>query len=439
MNKNYLQIKEKLSQYPIQALAEQTGFQKRKPKKIEAVDFLAGSFDALGQGDLKALMIAKAISYGNQTTVSRKAIDNKLSYRHEGFVQQFFEQVLVQKLHSSNNQATSLFSFFKGVFVNDSSCLKMPENLSALFPGPHSHNGQCATARIQLRLDLLAHQYSHIEIMSYRDNDQKYAAQLARQTQAGELNIFDLGYTVLDALEQMAQKEAYFLCRRKFGTHIFHPKSGKPIDLLKTLKRLYQRGINHLDWQVLIGAKKRLPLRLVIQRVPQAVYKQRLEKAQNDRHQKANHSDEYLQLLAWTLLITNVPQQIWKNTQVFKAYQFRWRIEIIFKCWKSKFQCQRIFNNKRWIRPPAAMIFLYLLLTWLTLFFVPLYKLFMQRVWDKHQKWISIFKFADAVNERFEKVVFNDLPDELVDYVAYFCSYKKRKDRLNYLEYLYMS
>jgi len=26
-----------------------------------------------------------------------------------------------------------------------------------------------------------------------------------------------------------------------------------------------------------------------------------------------------------------------------------------------------------------------------------------------------------------------------VDYVAYFCSYKKRKDRLNYLEYLYMS
>ena len=192
MNKCYLQIKEKLAQYPICELAKQTGFQKRKPKKIEASDFVAGAFEAIQQGDLKAASIAKAISYGNQRTVSRKAVDNKLSYRHEGFSRRLFGQALAQELQPSNHQGNSLFGFFKGVFVNDSSCLKMPENLSVLFPGPHSHTGQCATARIQLRMDLLNHQYSHIDIQSYRDNDQKYAAQLAGQAQAGGLNIFDL-------------------------------------------------------------------------------------------------------------------------------------------------------------------------------------------------------------------------------------------------------
>ena len=438
MNKCYLQIKEKLAQYPICELAKQTGFQKRKPKKIEASDFVAGAFEAIQQGDLKAASIAKAISYGKQRTVSRKAVDNKLSYRHEGFSRRLFEQALAQELQPSNHQGNSLFGFFKGVFVNDSSCLKMPENLSELFPGPHSHTGQCATARIQLRMDLLNHQYSHIDIQSYRDNDQKYAAQLAGQAQAGDLNIFDLGYAVLGAMGKIAEKQAYFLCRHRFGTSLFQAGNGKQIDLLKTLTGLHRRGINHMDWQALLGAEKRLPARVVAQRVPQRVYRQRLEKALNDRHKKANHSKEYLQLLAWTILITNVPKEVWRCSQAFKAYQFRWRIEIIFKCWKSKFQFQHIFKAKRWARPPAAMIFLYLILAWLTMFFVPLYKLFLVRVWDKHQKWLSIFKFADMVKERFDEIMSDDSPERLVDLAAYFCCYDKRKDRLNHLECLYM-
>jgi len=194
----------------------------------------------------------------------------------------------------------------------------MPENLFDIFPGPHSHKGDCATARLQLRMNLLSSTYTHIEVQSYRDNDQKYSAEIAKQTQAGELNIFDLGYAVLDNLETIDNKLAYFLCRLRFGIKVF-TKDGRPIDLLKELKRLYRRGICHLDWKVRIGAKKRLPVRIIAQRVPQRVFEQRVKKAKNDRHQDAKHSDEYYQMLAWTVLITNVPKEVWTPAQALRS------------------------------------------------------------------------------------------------------------------------
>jgi len=313
----------------------------------------------------------------------------------------------------------------------------MPENLFDIFPGPHSHKGDCATARLQLRMNLLSSTYTHIEVQSYRDNDQKYSAEIAKQTQAGELNIFDLGYAVLDNLETIDNKLAYFLCRLRFGIKVF-TKDGRPIDLLKELKRLYRRGICHLDWKVRIGAKKRLPVRIIAQRVPQRVFEQRVKKAKNDRHQDAKHSDEYYQMLAWTVLITNVPKEVWTPAQVLRAYQFRWRIEIIFKCWKSKFHLQAIFKVSSWMRPPAAKMYLYFILAWLVLFFVPLFKRYERQVWNAHQKELSILKFADCVNEHLSELLESEHNPQTINYVAYYYCYDKRKDRLNYLELLNM-
>lgn len=437
MNKTYLQIKEKMAELPVEQLAKQTGFQKRKPKKIEALDFATAVLKTIHNGDVTPAKIAAELSLATQRTVSRRAIDNKFSYRHESFAKVLLSEALNHKIGLNQNKDNSLFDFFTDVYLNDSSCVKMAENLFDLFPGPHSSKGKCATARLQLRMNLLSGAYTNLEIQSYRDNDQKYAAELAKQTQAGELNIFDLGYAVLDALGNIDKKEAYYLCRLKFGIHVF-TTDGQALNLLKQLKSLYRRGICHLDWEVLIGAKKKLRVRVVAQRVPQRVLEQRLKKASNDRHKNVKHSKEYYEMLAWTIMITNVPKEVWKTSQVLRAYQFRWRIEIVFKCWKSKLYLQDVFKDKEWMRPPAAMMYLYFILIWLILFFVPLLKWFEQAVWNKHQKWLSIFKFADFFNEHLQEVLDTKSKSELIDYVAYYCSYDKRKDRLNYLELLNM-
>lgn len=213
---------------------------------------------------------------------------------------------------------------------------------------------------------------------------------------------------------------------------------GRSINLLKELQRLHRCGIRQLDWEVCVGAKKRLPVRIIAQKVPQSVYEQRLKKAKNDRHQSANHSKEYYLLLQWTILITNVSKEVWTPAQALRAYQFRWRIEIVFKCWKSKFQLQAIFKAYNWIRPPAAKMYLYFILTWLVIFFVPLFKRYKTEVWNKYHKELSILKFADCVKERLDELLKSEPNPLFIKHIAYYCCYEKRKDRLNYLELLNM-
>jgi len=110
MNKIYLQIKEKIETLPIEHLARQTGFQKRIPKKINALDFTTGVLKSLHEGELTAGRIAKEIAAGQQNTVSRKAVDNKLSYRHEAFAKALFDEALSRKLPEQYDN--SLFNFF---------------------------------------------------------------------------------------------------------------------------------------------------------------------------------------------------------------------------------------------------------------------------------------------------------------------------------------
>ena len=210
MNNNYLQIKDKLAIYPIEQLAKSTHFQKRPPKKITAEDFIISAFQCIRSGQLSAQAMAESLSWDSSVPVSTKAIDNKLSYRHEGFITEFLKAVLQSQLTKGLKFTPDCFSDFDKVSIYDSSCLKLPTNLADDFPGPHSKAGLCATARIQLELDVLNQQYSTIELQSYRDNDQKQAHQIAQRAEPNQLLIFDLGYAVLAALEVIANREAFF-------------------------------------------------------------------------------------------------------------------------------------------------------------------------------------------------------------------------------------
>jgi hypothetical protein len=85
---------------------------------------------------------------------------------------------------------------------------------------------------------------------------------------------------------------------------------------------------------LLVGQEKVL-LRVVAEPVSEAVANERRRPAHKNRDKRLKPSAERLFLMGWNIFLTNVPAQVWPPKALFWVYRLRWRIEIIFKAWKS--------------------------------------------------------------------------------------------------------
>ena len=61
----------------------------------------------------------------------------------------------------------------------------------------------------------------------------------------------------------------------------------------------------------------------------------RRRKLRHNRDQSLNPGKEHLYLLGWNIFLTNVPSHVWPAEQLPVIYRLRWRIETLFKAWKS--------------------------------------------------------------------------------------------------------
>lgn len=95
---------------------------------------------------------------------------------------------------------------------------------------------------------------------------------------------------------------------------------------------------DRLDVPILLGSRHRhrLPCRLIAVRAPAGAVQQRRARAirSAQTHGKVLSTD-YLDLLAWSLFVTNVPAAQLSLEQVVLLYRLRWQVELLFKLWKS--------------------------------------------------------------------------------------------------------
>lgn len=122
---------------------------------------------------------------------------------------------------------------------------------------------------------------------------------------------------------------AYFLSRCKHGLNFYDPATGQNLDLIRQLK-----AHGRFDGWVLAGEEK-VRLRLVIEPVAEEVANERRRQARRNRDQRLRPSKERLLLMGWNMFLTNVQAEVWPPKALFWVYRLRWRIEIIFKSWKS--------------------------------------------------------------------------------------------------------
>ncbi|MGB0931089.1 MAG: IS4 family transposase [Chitinophagales bacterium] len=432
------EIKSTIAKLDLNSGAKSTEFTKRRGGKIDGDSFVLSFFLMVFSGTNTVLSWAMFLCKVTGESITAQAVQKKLQFRQLKFAEWILAQSLRKSLITNevSELSTKLFSTFKRVFTQDSTCVKVPPNLSEFFPSSYSHGKITATARIQLIMDLLTGTYQHLSVNSFRDNDQKASVDILPYLQEGDLVLRDLGYWSLRVFQQIIKTGAYVLSRYKFGVTIFDSQTNIELDLLSELKLAKSKNISKLDRRVRLGKKNPIEVRLIAIELPEDVVNERRRKVKQDRNRRNNHSKEYLELLGWCIFITNVEEEVWAAEQVAEAYTMRWRIEIIFKCWKSKFNFAHLFEKKQSMTPARALISFYLLLAFLTLFFVRWYDYFLNKVYQATGRIISIFKFADFVKTFFDELMQSNDLAVLVKNVASFCKQDKRR-RLSQLELFY--
>jgi Transposase DDE domain len=230
----------------------------------------------------------------------------------------------------------ALLQRFSAVLVEDGSTISLPASLSRFWKGcggngsAAKENKTQAAIKLTVRLDLLKGSLQGPYLHDGKTHDLK--SELREQAMPkGSLWMGDLGYFALSWLKTLGQQGVFFLMRYKDPVLLW--VDGKRTDLMDLLPTTANTWI---DQPVLLGAEKHVKARLIAVLVPQDVVRQRhariIEAARV--HQKPVNA-RTLELAKWTILVSNVPQDLLTPLEAQSLIRARWQIELLFKLWKQ--------------------------------------------------------------------------------------------------------
>lgn len=333
-------LKSSLKKIPVEQLARKSGFQQRRAKKIEPLVFLKSALLLCTQAHISLTVWAVLIGLLSHQVVSKQAVFGRLTGSAVEFLKAVLAGILIPLPQRAGKPLAKVLGCFSRVLVQDSTTVKLTEKLAEFFAGGSNQHGKTpGVLRIQGILDLCSQRWLHFGLSSYLRNDQKASPDILPYVQKNDLILRDLGYFAIKVLQQIVDKKAFFLSRYYFRTAVFD-LAGRPIDLLKHLRKQSRKGI--WDGWVLIGKKEKLPVRLIAHRVPGHVAAERRRKARAHLKNRCQLSKEYLGQQDWTIYLTTVEQEILGVEQVAALYGQRWQIEMVFKSWKSHFKLELI-------------------------------------------------------------------------------------------------
>lgn len=405
----------------ITSVGEQSGFVKRKPKKIKPNHFVLGFLISCCKGQNTFAGWALQIGLLSGRSVSKQAVSDRIDASATAFAQQLLQRILLKQ--SVKNVANMLFAAFGQVLLQDSTTLKLPQCLSAIFPGNSNGGEQKAIGRIQSIIDIKAINFIDFVLSSFTQNDQSASDSVLQWVKKGDLVIRDMGYFALNTFANLIKKEVHFLSRLKYGVKLYHQK-GNELSLKVLLK-----GNKTIDQWVYIGVEKKVRVRLVMLPVPAAQKSQRVRKAKHNRDKRLNHCPQYYHWLGYSVYITTVEDKVWTATEVAKAYSVRWQIEIIFKSWKTGFGLQAMLHegcdNEYRVR-----VSILLMLLFICLFMQKIYIRYKDSIETKAGKRISLLKLSVFFCNNLKEIFF--LPDKILkESITMHCCYDKRSDRIN--------
>jgi hypothetical protein len=340
-------------------VGEETGFVQRRSKLNSALFVQTMVLSCMDKPEASLnQMVQWSEELGLELTA--QGLNKRLNERAVTFLWRLVERAVVSLRRQARVPEAQLEQF-KEVSIVDSTQVALPECLRVQFAGSGG-NASSASIKFQLRFDYLAGHISALEVEAGRQSD--HGCQLHRQQLTKHsLQLFDLGYFDQSALADIAQADAYFICRLHPQVGLYKSvRASKSIDMASWLKQL---DGDRYEFESYVGSQERVPVRVLLQRLPADIIEERRRKAQATARRKGKtYSQSHLTFLDWSILITNVPRQRLSFEQVMTLYPIRWQIELIFKLWKSH---AKLASVGHW-RPQRVLCHLYARLLALILF-----------------------------------------------------------------------
>lgn len=320
-------------------------------------------------------------------TVTATAVEKRFTQPLVDFLREALSVTLSQML-AAEAVSTELLDRFTGLFIGDSSSIRLPDEMQVEFPGCGGTEGSCAAAlKLQVRWDLKTGALPQVLIEIGKASDAK--SPIAHQTPlAGALEVFDLGYFSLERFRRLQDAKAFFVSRLQHGTTVFD-QHGQALSLRTFLPANAVDGV--VDVAVQLGQNERLGCRLIAVRVPDEMANRRRQKARGKARKRGSElSPEYSELLGWSLFVTNASGELLTWKEVVVLYRARWQIELLFKLWKSHNQ---LAQQREGVTALEAMAVL-----WSKLIGVMLqHWLLLTAVWPEGRR--SLFKAARALRD----------------------------------------
>jgi hypothetical protein len=405
-------------------LAKTCGFTLRRAQKITAYNFVAAFLLQCSKGVNTFSEWAGQITLLSGKPLTKQGLWERIHQGSATFARDLLRQLLLRRAFLKRKN--QLFSAFKRVVLQDSTTLKLPDNLRDLFPGNRSKGVQKAVARIQSMIEIKKMQFLDFVLGAYTQNDQGAGASILEVVKKGDLLIRDLGYFSLPVLEKLPEKQVDFLSRLKYGVRLYDG-----LDREIDCRQLLKKG-KKADGRVYVGVEHQVWVRLVMIPLPKKQVAERVRRAKKDRDKRLNHNRAYYQWISYNIFITTVGEEVWSTTEVAQAYGVRWQIEIIFKSWKSCFHLQHLLHEQC-TGEHRVKTNIYLLLLFICLFMQKVYLRYSDAVQRQSGQVVSLLKLS-ALFFRNMVELLTLSPQRLKQQITLYGCYEQRFDRTNMTE-----
>lgn len=271
-----------------------------------------------------------------EVKISASGLCQRFSPQSAAFLQGLLARLVQVQLawdHAESEVVFPLLSRFAGVIVEDSSSIHLPSQLSQVWSG---RSNPAALLKLFVRLNLSTGELQGPLLTPGRQSD-SHSPFDEQSLPAGSLSLADLGFFSVDRLHRLAHPaeggKRFFVMRYKHGT-LLQTRGGHHLELAGVLPQ--QPGACR-ELGVLLGKEHRLPVRLIMLRVPEEVAEQRREQARQQAHEHGHQvREQSLYLAQWTMVVTNVPRRLLTWQEVLVLLGARWQIERLFRLWKHE-------------------------------------------------------------------------------------------------------